>query len=76
MERRQADSLARDIPKLFAFSSTLLPFNEKIGKLLIDLDQNDLRALKESKSIEGKLHDLSQCIGELRETLKFYEQSN
>lgn len=36
IDRKQIDSLAKDIPKLFPFSLTVAPYNERISKLLAD----------------------------------------
>lgn len=76
VDKKQLDSLAKELPKLFPFSITVPSFPEKISKLLSESDQAQLKISKEENSTFQKLGDIARDIDSLKNTLKFYDQTN
>lgn len=76
IDSRHIESASKDLPKLFPFSATVTPWNERTSKAIAEHEQGDIEVEKEQAGIFCKLQDIKSNVNNLKETLKYYEQTN
>ena len=54
--------MGRDLSKLFQFSSTIAPFNDKLSKVLAEAEQNQLKINKDETNTFKRLADVRSDI--------------